>query len=274
MNSHALLNKIFTSSSLSFVNAKKINILVICAGMFPSYTSLLKNLTSISPELTDVNFILIEPNKKKTDLFLQAASSFIFSVHTSFTIYNQSLEHYCREHISERFDIIYFEHPDMRTISILWEKIRGFSFRAAIPSLVNLLKEPGLVIASCISTHECQQLKSLLAYSFSAKPIAIHLSTKPAFTGFNRGLCCPIETRPSEISVQKRIQAIKKSDSAFCIVFLLCILLIVMAPASFIHELCATFVVWPLLLFHRPGLAGWLLQGFILMTIIFILFFF
>lgn len=176
-----LLEKLFVSMPSSFAEKNALTVLVIGAGTFPSYMPLLNVLTRMMPQLKNVSFTLIEPLKATTDLFEKHFAEQSSQVQTDFTIYNMGIKNFLKQSANVTFDIIYFEHPETSTLSILPAKLgvkyyaQKNSLRECIPYLLDKLTPQSLIIASCMSRQELAQLKWLLNFSFDTQARLVKL---------------------------------------------------------------------------------------------------
>lgn len=257
-----LLTKLLTPSRSLFNHAIEINVMVISAGTFPSYEIFLTVLSGIFPDLKQVNFTLVDPAKHKTDLFLKRCAQFKNKISTKMVVNNLSLNAFLKRQVNRNFDLIYFEHSDLRIYPIFLTKVFGLymytvSLREAIPYLQNVMKKPAFIIASCLSKQEVHQLKYLLKLSFSIETQLIYLSDHYLYGGhysnglyFNNEYSCDIPV------LAEKAAAIKSSDN--CLFFTL----LLSAAMMFFHLYYSTSITMSSLLFavcilqlffYRPG---------------------
>lgn len=256
-------------------NASRWNILVIAAGSFPGYLPLMRQLIHSMPNLRQVNFALIEPVKKWTDIFLEhfaTLPSDFSEIDVTFSIVNQGLEDYLSEASSNtQFDLVYFEHPETMTLPILLAKsgLRSFqrvvTFRKSLPHLAAILKPDSIIIASCMTRHELTQLKSLLTFGLNVNcSLSTSLNPFSYFYGgpFSVGLRGEMNHQSKALSHKQKAHLIARSDSLLFIFVLvsLVIYFTYFIQDSFVERLCAILLIGGQLVWHRPGLKGLLIK--------------
>lgn len=178
-------DRLFSFLPKSFNELNQIKILVIGAGLFPSFASLVNSITYACPKANEINFILIEPKQSKTNIFKNRLSEVVdeFNVRSNVFIHNTDIKSYL-EKTNEIFDLIYFEHPDVSLINVLVEKIRfsknnlAQSMQESVPYLRKIIKDQSVIIGSFVFKGDLYEIKSLLKFSLGIK---IHLVRKKLF---------------------------------------------------------------------------------------------
>jgi len=260
MKNEILLKKLFEDPPLAFKKAKRFDVLVICAGSFPSYGLLVTILKNLFPTLQDIYFTLVEPRKDKTDVIEKAYPA------GNFEIYNITLGDFLKNTNGRRFDIIYFEHPDMRILPIFLNKLfymflKTASLRESIAYLTVVCKEEALLIAVNMSKNENRQLFLLLKLCFNIRPVIFNGSylKKTLFEPYSNGLYAKISVNNLKQNMQKNAEMIKKSDRYLSVVIMLSLFVFY---KNFIseHSLFAVIFLVVLILclvfFYSPGRKG------------------
>lgn len=252
-------------------NSLKWNVLVIAAGSFPGYLPLLRQLIHTMPNLQQVNFTLIEPVKKWTDIFLENFAKLPANfpdIEITFSIVNVGLAEYLETASHATFDLIYFEHPETMTLPILLAKsgLRSFqrviTFRNSLPFLAPFLKPDSIIIASCMTRHELTQLKSLLSFGLNVQcTLTTSFNPLSYFYGgpFSAGLQGKLDSHSSVSDVKKKSNMIAKSDTLLFIFILISLVIYFMRfiqSDQFAERLWAIVLIGAQLFFHRPGLNG------------------
>lgn len=231
----------------------KLNVLVVCAGVFPSFFALRKILLESLPQLQFLNFTLIEPAQFKTELFIKEISNKVLDV--NFDIQNKTLATYM-EKCDKKFDIIYFEHPDLRTLTIVLSQCLGLfknsvSLRESIAHISDLCKPHTFIIASMMSNHENKQFYYLLKYLYQSSPFLVKLRNKPG--GFNHGLYAKISAK------QQKSKMLKISDrylTGFTLFFILSEGYILAHARSLFDFILPIVLIWIAFQYYRPGKKG------------------
>lgn len=289
LKAERLLEKLF-SYVKSDEHTRELNVLVVCAGSFPSYSAFRNHLIKKFPGVEKIHFTLIEPSENKIHLFKKnnqnnsavsfefvptTLQSFLkeageearlrqisFSMKKNFDVNstqnNDRLE--SSENFDKKFDIIYFEHPDLRTVTIPLAKLfhiykNTVSLRKSISELHPICKPNTIIIASNMSKHENIQLKHLLKFFLGCRSKLISFSDKKN-SAFHYGLIAEIKHLTPNPS-----SSILIYDGALV---LFTISFIFMYGLRLIHSKSLFYSVFPVLLlmtvyyFHRPGKC-WLL---------------
>jgi hypothetical protein len=252
-----LLEKIFSEVEIN-EDIQQLRVLVICAGVFPSYFDLKNILAKKFPRVFTINFALVEPSSYKTNLFMNAIKNTHFNDH--FECHHLTLQKFLQKKQST-FDIIYLEHPDLRTITIPLAKLTSayqntVSLRDSIGYLGAVCKRNTLIIASNMSKHENIQLKYLLKYSLKTRSKIINLSHLDS-SAFRFGLYSVIKKLPIQHS-----KGILWNDG-FLVFFTISFIIFYSVIAY--HSKSLTSLTIPILLFiiayryHRPGICGMLM---------------
>ena len=254
-----------------------LTILVIGAGSFPSYQSLLNRLKRTNPTLDKISFTLVEPIKSQTDFFLE---HFADSTH-DFFIYHGNLKDFFKEHTDKKFDLIYFEHPETMALPILLSAIgmsrfkRVPSLRASMPDLAAVVKTNTLIIASCMTRHELKQLQMLLNYSLKIKPEHVASRLWHIFYGgpYSEGLTyCIKQTSRCAVLQQKKTALIRFSDYSLSFVLFLALIIYILYCSQYpddahaLERLVAVLLMGAQLYFHRPGKSGFAIKCLLLAT--------
>lgn len=238
-------------------------ILIIGAGSFPSFEALSSRLSSTA------HYTLVEPDQKQTDLF---------STHFAkgnITIVNADSKTFL-QNTRETYDLIYFEHPETMTLPLILGQLgvktlkRVASFRESFAYLSRVLKQNSMIIASCMSKHECAQLKSLLRFSLQAHAKTFSKwNIKDFFYGgpYSTGLACtPIMSSNSEKTIER---AIKHSHILLCVFLLGGLLAYIfycknhLGPEYALQRLIMVFVWGSQLYLHQPGMRGFFIKVFL-----------
>ena len=251
-----LFEKIIPALHLS-----ELNILVIGAGSFPSYAALVKALN-----VKKLTFTLVEPLTSETDFFL---AHFADKEHR-FTIFNGELADFLKNS-PQKFDLIYFEHPETMTVPIVLSKIgfssfkRVTSFRESLPMLARVIMPNTIIIGTCMSRHELTQLKNLLAFSLQIKPLKIVSSLKHVFYGgpYCEGMSCDFKKiNFCEKAQLKKTQNITFSDKLLFFVLLMGFIIYIFYCSQYpnvdhaLERLLGIFLIGAQLHYHRPGRIG------------------
>lgn len=276
LNSIFLIKKLLIPANYLFNNATVINVLVISAGTFPSYEILLASLLERLPKLQKVNFTLIDPVKSKTDLFLKKYANINNKVSANIMIHNVTVKNFLMMKNDQYYDLIYFEHSDFRTFPVLLAKFFGLftrtaSLRESIPLLTKVMKKRTLIIASCISKNEHDQLKHLLKFSFDVTANSIYLSDKYLYGGpYSYGLFTIINNSFHPEISKKRATTIQDNDNRLFLSFIFSGSIIFL---NVYHDISLKIVIFILtlcffqLFFYRLGR-----HNIFLLAILFILF--
>jgi hypothetical protein len=238
-----------------------LEVLVVCVGIFPSFFTLRKILYENLPKLQRIDFTLIEPATFKTDYFLKKVAGEIKDA--TFNIQNTTLENFLRN-TNKKFDLIYFEHPDLRTMIIILAHCFKFfkntvGLRASIAHLFSVCKENTGIIASNMSEHENQQLKYLLKYYYDAESKLIKLNHKTG--AYTHGLYAQIASES---------KSHKRTNDGYLTIFT--IFFMVSYGYMFLHARSLLNVILPLFLlfiafqYHRPGKKWLMVLGFLQIT--------
>ncbi len=233
------------------------DILIIGAGSFPSERSLRKLLTS-----SNIHYTLVEPDKTATDFFCEHYTE------KNFTIQNTDINTFLLN-ASQQFDLIYFEHPETMTLPLILGQLgikklkRVALFRESFANFTNILKENSLVIASCMSKHECDQLKNLLRYSIQL-PVKTYANIKTIFYGgpYSGGLVGLYKKNNKTISAK----SIRGSNRALCAFVLLGIFYYLFYasihpdPNHALQRLGIVIIIGAQLYLHQPGMRGYLIM--------------
>ncbi len=168
-----LLGKLFSYAEIDG-DVTCLDILVVCAGSFPSFFAFQSIILQKFTDVKKINFTLIEPCQYKINKALKNNSLFHFEWIIS------TLQGFL-ENTNKKFDIIYFEHPDLRTITIplailFYIYKNTFSLRKSMRYLYNICKKNTIIMASNMSKHENKQLKYLLKFYFKCHSRLIHFS--------------------------------------------------------------------------------------------------
>jgi hypothetical protein len=265
------------------------DVLIIGAGSFPSEKSLNKILTA-----EGVHFTLVEPDKNATDFFCA------YYQKNNFSIENVDSQTFLRT-TQKKFDLIYFEHPETMTLPLVLGQLgiktlkRVASFRESFAYLANVLTEKSVIIASCMSKHECDQLNHLLRYSLHI-PVKTFSSMKNFFYGgpYSSGLVGLTENNHAKLSCQhalswhpvhhlldaslkhagmtdsfKQAKSIRRSTRALCMFLLLSIVCYIFYCSQFpgpdhaLQRLLMIILIGAQLYLHRPGAPGFLIKIFL-----------
>lgn len=176
--SERLLQKLFAHIKVDLTR-KNLEILVPCAGSFPSFTAFRNVILQKFPNVLKLNFTLVEPYKNKIDLFRKKNTS---EKIINFEFHYSTLQVFLKK-MPKKFDIIYFEHPDLRTITIPFAKLFGIyhnavSLRKSIGDLHKICKKDTKIIASNMSSHENKQFKYLLKHALNCSTHLINLNCR------------------------------------------------------------------------------------------------
>lgn len=162
-----------------FEKNKTLNILVVCAGNFPSFIPFTNALLQKCPHLTSVEFSLVDSHHKPMKLFANhlfpnEKKELPQDVETSVTINAMNLGHYMKQNSDKKFDIVFFEHPYVATAHQLLDAGLATSSMVIsfIPLLVDILNPHAIIMASCTSEFESSQMKKLLDYSFDRQSMS------------------------------------------------------------------------------------------------------
>lgn len=68
-SSDKLLTQLFDASRLSSDITDEVNVLVPCAGSFPSYNSFIRQLSRTAKIVRKINFVLIDPDIRELKVF-------------------------------------------------------------------------------------------------------------------------------------------------------------------------------------------------------------
>lgn len=264
-----LLNAVLDGMPRDFERHKSMRILVVCAGAFPSFLSLIDRLTQKIPTLEHIDFSLIEPLNYKTDAFLKRAAPFLSGLRKpgpliTVRVAPLPLHEWIEKSPDRPFHIIYFEHADFRVFPILLARALGVfkhtvSLRASLPRLSVLMVPKTFIMASCLSYCESQHLRYLLHFSFGVRPQLIRLGKRrDYFYGgrFCSGLSMTVSLPLCQETQKKREQFIKRSDDDLCRVIALSWVLFVIkcsAPHTMMEVIIASSIVVLLLFFHPVG---------------------
>lgn len=238
-------------------------ILVIGAGSFPSEKSLRKLLIT-----SKIHYTLVEPDKNTTDFFCDQYSG------QNYTIMNTDISTYLKN-ATKTFDLVYFEHPETMTLPLILGQLgikklkRVGLFRESFANLNKVLNEKSLIIASCMSKHECDQLQHLLRYSIKCRATKF-ASLKNIFYGgpYCSGLSGFYTKKPCTIVAKN----IRHSNLALCFFILLgiCYYLFYTSqhsnPDHALQRLGIIVLIGAQLYLHQPGI-----RGYLIMVILFIL---
>lgn len=279
-NAIAILNSLFDSISMDIIEQNTLNILVIGAGMFPSFKPLLLSLQRISPNLKTVTLTIIEPLKSETDRFNNYVSRLdlsCFYITFEYSIHNVDIKEYLTNIKNVYFDIIYFEQPDLSPVGILLAKTGSFaaklelSLRESIPFLKNIIQSKTIIVASFLFKRDLKQLNTLINYSLKIPTKIVYLSIfNSSGSPYSSGLISLIEppALPNE-NPQKKASAIKKQDNYYAMLLLISTLLFVLTPSP--GKLFSFLCTVTLLLHHRYGFGSFIIKSAIILTQIAIL---
>jgi hypothetical protein len=273
-NATAILNSLFASITTNISELKTLNILVIGAGMFPSFIPLILALQRISPNLEKVIFTIVEPLKSATDRFHDFISKLdisSFNIKCEYSIDNMDIKEYLTNINNKYFDIIYFEQPDLSPIGILLAKTGSqkatldLSLRESIPFLKKVVRPKTIIVASFLFKRDLKQLQILIDYSLNIPTKLVYLSTfKANVSSYSSGLISLIDSPklPKE-SPYKIVRAIIKQDSYYAWFVLISMLICIITPASgkLFSFLCAA----TLLIYHRYGLRSFIVKATIIL---------
>lgn len=261
-NAEMLLLGLLSPYQSLFNTHNVLKVLVISAGTFPSCEIFLKVISDLYSQIQQVSFSLVDPAKNKTDLLMNRIKlNNIFPL--EITIYNETINHFLEKNNHLLFDVIYFEHSDLRIFPIVLNKMLGIFknttiLRKSIPYLPSIFDQDTLIIASCLSKQEVNQLRSLLKFSFGGEAKLIGLNNKYLYAGyFSFGLSMQIN---NVVSSRKLLEIKSEKINSYDNHLLLSLIfgfLILYDCLS--NSFCNFFVFFMLvfsflqLLFYRPG---------------------
>jgi hypothetical protein len=266
-NAYKLLTGLFAKTTIEFHHLKAINILVIGAGIFPSFAPLIKVLIDKSFDITEFNFTLVEPIQTQTDIFLVDFNEITTHFDTLIIkvfVKNIDIKEYLKTTFNEVFDIVYFEQPDFFPLDILLaregraQSAMETSLRESIPYLAKILKEKSIIIASFLYKHDLSQLDSLISFSLNLKTQHFYLK-KPFLkhSYYNAGLISQVDSGTVENIKPDRIEyRIKIFDTIYCL-FLISSLIIFFLTAAWAKPMSALFLI-AMLLYHRYNIVNFL----------------
>jgi hypothetical protein len=279
-----LLDKLWVPVNHAYEYATTLDILVVGAGTFPSYISLLNVFSRKMPRLQTVHFSLVEPLETETAFFKKHFENFLKSEKTpqvDVTVYNQQIQDFLLSPPNAVFDLVYFEHPEIMTLPIMLSRLglsrfkRSTALRESIPFLANIFKPGAWIIASCMSHHELGQMKSLLKFSLYSSIQWVHAPRLiNYFYGgpYCSGLACVVKVDQVSIDAKQKIsKAIRRSDNSLFGVLILSFIIYCIKfskPYFFIEQLAAVLIMYAQLLFHRPGIKGFLLKFALLVALL------
>jgi hypothetical protein len=218
-----------------------------------------------------VHFVLVEPNKKDTDFFLKHfAKDFCTIINTDIKTYLTTSK--------DQFDLIYYEHPETMTLPLVLGQLgiknlkRVALLRESFAYIARVLKPQSVIIASCMSKHECTQLKNLLNFNLK---ISTKTSTRRSLQDFfyggpySAGLSAHMIALPECMSEHKKEKAIQQSNLLLVIFLLLGLLSYIFYCYRFpgsdyaLTRFLMVMVLFSQLYFHQLGTRGFLIKIFL-----------
>lgn len=259
-----ILDNLFTFAPKSFVELKNINILVIGAGSFPSFATLINTLSSTCHQVNKINFTLIEPDQAATNRFkdtIHKTTGNKFNLLVHFSIHNQDIKSYL-ENTHDTFDLIYFEHPDVSILNALLEKTRlignslTISMQESIPYLRKVIKNQSVIIGSFIFKGDLCETKSLLKFSLRIK-MHIVQQRKVFFDGhyYSLGLIGIVDPSQLPNKIPKQLAKDIRFSTNFFGIFILTSLIIFLVTSNKLKTVSFFFVIAQLF-YNRYGVRG------------------
>lgn len=233
-----LLNKLFQTNNFSdrLGRESEIRVLVPCAGSFPGYLPFLEKLREQFPNLKAVSLTLVDPvfaDKNE----LSACREFLADrkdLKVTISFVASDLAKFTENYHSDRFDIIYFEHPVVSGVATFlsqWDVVPMLS--RAIPLLANIAKPDAAIIAICKTLEEQFQMQHLLSYSLGLQSNSVSIAWNLVIPrNYCKGLFGKVpllsDRKAEEKSVNAKVKQIVHSEKLLAVFFLL---------SSFIYSL-------------------------------------
>lgn len=183
-------------------NLLEINILVPCAGSFPSYAPFLKILAKHFRYLKKAKFLLVDTDGLKLEIFkkYQASKKIATHLKVNHELKASELFHFLKyesKPFEKAFDLIYLEHPEISAAIALLSEMNIFDrqlkrLREAFPYFAKVIKPNGRVIVACKTPDEAIQAQSLLQ----------HLNTETKRMRFSWNLLFPRDYSHAALSTR------------------------------------------------------------------------
>jgi len=262
-----LLTQLFQSMPAAWIEKGRLNLVVVGAGQFPSFSSLVFVLKQKLPYLEYLDITLIEPVQFRTAIFQQQFSNLqknhLIPLKINIKIYHGLLNEFLEGLAPpQKFDVLYLEHADFRTLPVLFSQMIGIGWRAlllryALPYLTKIMVPDAFIIASCLSQRELFFLKSLLQFSFNVQPQLIKLAGIHHYWyggPYQSGLAVSIKPTINQRLQKMRANWIRTNDNHFgWILFISCFLLWIKINSIYVLQELAVAVLTVLLQFFFHG---------------------
>lgn len=270
-NATIILSSLFKSAPINLKDLQTINILVIGAGFFPSFLPLVKVISSIAPNMTELQFTLIEPLKSETERFHDYFSTLSKTgeerlPNIRYSAHNTGIKEFLQSNQNVAFDIIYFEQPDLSPIGILLAK-KGredaklvASLRAAIPYLKKVIKPDAIIVASCLFKTDLIQLNSLINFSLNIKTRLEYIPrTFSDGVPYSSGLISVVDPKKlTKINPDKIAATINKYDATYCLIMFVSIIIFMLTPSW--AKILSSFFTIALVIYHRYGVGALMIK--------------
>jgi hypothetical protein len=264
-NAETILNTLFDSLPLTFLEMESINVLVIGAGFFPTFKPFIDSLSKRAIKLTHLKFILVEPQVSETDRFDRFFKRNGFdlgynNINISYTVHNQGIKRYLKSAHKTAVDIIYFEHPDLSPIGILFAKNGHhqakltLSLRESVPYLKEIVQPHSIIIASGLFKRDITQLNALINFSLR---IPTHRTQLPGShtngSPYNYGLISINDThRLPDKNPRVIAQAIRRNDTYYSLLLIFSFILFLSTPP--VGKIPSLLMTLALMFYHRYGI--------------------
>lgn len=268
-NAESLLRRIFLSVSTSLNEFNELSIMVIGAGTFPSFYSLVNVIMGISPNIRKLNFNLIDPDTAATNHFKEYFKSiipFVKNLDIKIVVNNMDLKKYLPNSTNESYDLIYFERPDSSIFNMLFTHLDfpssklAISMHESIPFLRKISKTNTIFIGSFVYKDDLSHLKNLFKYSLNMQTKTIRQKMFPTRVYYNFGLIGAIDKSNLPNKIPEKLSAnIKLARLYFYFFFLSSIVLFLLAPIE-LKTISFYFVILQLF-YHRYGAKGILVRS-------------
>jgi hypothetical protein len=269
-NASAVLSQLFELTPPSIIGIDSLNILVIGSGFFPSLSSFVKAISTVSTNLKNIHFTLIEPLKSETDRFEAIFTTHNLSRRYGFTItysiQNMDIKVYLMNVHDQCFDIVYFEQPDLSPVGILLAKSGvaaaklDLSLRESIPYLKKVVSPQSILIASFLYKKDMKQLNALIRYSKNLQTkIIVSTENKRDGAPYNSGLIAIVDPAYIHKSDPEILaESIKRQDTSYWLLLVLSFLIFLVTPP--IAKALSAFCTLSLLMYHRYGVGSHIIK--------------
>lgn len=169
-----LLDELLLYHTNAFAHLNQLDILVVGAGDFPSFMSLYDLLMLQWPHLKMIRFVIVEPTVACTKIFEERHQQLFREKahHLSYLIANTTIHSFLKLNPNLKFDIIYFEHPEISPLTPLMSILLPRKYKneldliCAFPHLSFASKDVTIILASFILSSNLKMFKRLFNFCF------------------------------------------------------------------------------------------------------------